>query len=293
MKILFILNPAAGGAGAPDFREQLARQASRIGLHGDLVTTAAPGHATEIARDAARAGYDVIAAVGGDGTARETAAGLLGTTAALAVLPAGSGNDLARELGLPAHWHAALAALPRATRQLIDVGRANGQPFLQSAGVGADAYIAQLRQRERLFSGALTYAKCAVQGLLQFRPEDVSIEIDGRTVLQRVLAVTVANGERYGGGLKIAPGARSDDGVLDIAVVGNMGRWEALRVFPTVYFGLHTRHHKFRLDRGSRIRVDAVAVGKTLPLHVDGTPHGGTPVEFTVEPRSLAVLALR
>src|SRR6266542_4899261 len=129
VKILYVLNPAAGGARAPGLDREVALLARRVGLAGDEVVTAAPDHATAIARDAARSGYDVVVAIGGDGTASETAAGLLGTGTTLAVLPAGTGNDLAGELRLPRRWRSALAALPRATRRWMDVGRANGRPF--------------------------------------------------------------------------------------------------------------------------------------------------------------------
>jgi YegS/Rv2252/BmrU family lipid kinase len=292
VKILYVLNPAAGGGRTAGLDREIPLVARRIGLPGDVAVTAARDHATEIARDAARRGYDLVVSIGGDGTAGETAAGLLGTGTTLAVLPAGTGNDLAGELRLPRRWRSALAALPHATRRWMDVGRANGRPFLQSAGVGADAFIAQLRQRERVFSGPLAYAKCAVQGLLQCRPAAVAIDVDGQEIQLRALAVTLANGARYGGGLRIAPGARTADGLLDVAVVGDMSRREALGVFPTVYFGRHVGHPKFRLQQGRRITVTAADPGQSLPLHVDGTPHGGTPVQFSIEPRCLAVLSL-
>jgi YegS/Rv2252/BmrU family lipid kinase len=273
--------------------DEIRHFAARVGLGGDVVTTAAAGHATEIAREAAASGQDLVVAVGGDGTANEVATGLIGTDTALAVLPAGAGNDLAGELGLPRSWRSALAALTRATRRRIDVGRANDRPFLQSAGAGADAFIAGLRQRERHFSGPALYAKCAVQGLLAFPPAEVTLDLDGRRWTQRALAVTVANGERYGGGLRIAPGARHDDGLLDVAVIGDMAKLEALRVFPTVYFGRHLGHPKFRLERGTCLLVDVAQDGQPLPFHVDGTPQGTIPVRFTVQPRALSVLSLR
>jgi YegS/Rv2252/BmrU family lipid kinase len=293
MKILYVVNPAAGRARAPGMRDEVHDVARRAGFGGDVVFTERQGHATEIARSAAAARYDVVVSVGGDGTANEVADGILGTETALAVVPAGSGNDFAAELGLPRRWRDALVTLPSATRRRIDVGRANGQLFLQTAGIGADAYIAQLRDQERLLSGPAAYAKCAVQGLLTVRPTNVEIGLNGRRWTQRALAVTVANGERYGGGLKIAPGARLDDGLLDVVVVGDMGVLEALRVFPTVYWGRHLGHPKIGLERGDRLSVRTVDGTRPLPVHTDGTRRGVTPVEFTVERAALEVFSLR
>jgi diacylglycerol kinase (ATP) len=293
MKILYVVNPAAGRARAPGMTAEVRDLARLAGFGGEVVCTEGPGHATEIARLAAASSHDVVVSVGGDGTANEVAGGLLGTGTALAVVPAGSGNDLAAELGLPRRWRRAIAALPHARRRRIDVGWANGRPFLQSAGVGADAYIAQLRNRERLFFGSAAYAKCAIQGLLTAHPTTIAIELNGRRWTQRALAVTVANGERYGGGLRIAPGARFDDGLLDVVVLGDMGVLEALRVFPTVYFGRHLTHPKIRLERADRLSISTVDGTRPLPVHTDGTTHGVTPVQFTVEHAALDVFSLR
>jgi YegS/Rv2252/BmrU family lipid kinase len=288
VRIVYILNPAAGRAAtAPP--EALGAVAAASGLAGGIVRTERPGHAGDLARRAAAGGAELVVAVGGDGTAAEVAAGLLGTGAALAVLPAGTGNDLARQLGLPPDWRRALAALRQARRRPIDVGRANGHPFLQSAGAGLDARVAGLRLTERRLSGRAAYAKCAIQGLLTSGAEDVTLNLDGRRWSQRVLNVTVANGQTFGGGLRIAPGARNEDGLFDVALFGDLSRLDALRTFPTIYRGAHVRHPKFRLVRGRHLIVTAT---RPLPVHADGNLVGPTPVEFTLEALALDVLCL-
>jgi YegS/Rv2252/BmrU family lipid kinase len=291
VRLFYIVNPAARGGRAPA-AAAVGAAARAAGLGGEVVTTAAPDDATRLAAAAAAAGAEVVVAVGGDGTAAEVAAGLLHTAAALAVLPAGSGNDLARQLGLPGDWRRALAALPRTRRRRIDTGRANGRLFLQSAGAGLDARVAALQARARRVPGRLAYAASAVRGLLTAAPRAVTLDLDGLTWSQAALSVTVANGETYGGGLRIAPGARNDDGQLEVAVFGDLGRLDALRTFPTVYRGAHLTHPRFRLLRGRRLTVTVTALGDApLPVHADGDPAGLTPAAFTLHPRSLDVLA--
>jgi YegS/Rv2252/BmrU family lipid kinase len=286
--IVFILNPVAGRIRAST-RAVIEQSLRAVYAAAQLLLTEAPGHATVLARQAAADGADVVVAVGGDGTASEVAAGLLRSGATLAVVPAGNGNDLARSLGMPANWRGALAALRLARPAMIDVGHMQGRVFLQSAGVGIDAYVGLLRQRERRLSGALAYAKCAVEGLLTYPPREMTLELDGHRWRQRALAVTVANGETYGGGMRIAPGAAWDDGLLDVCLIGDLGRLDALRMFPTVYWGGHVGHPRFRLIRGRRL---SVAADDPLPVHADGDAAGVTPVEFSVEPAALQVLRL-
>ena len=269
---------------------QLAEAIANAGLNGPVRITERPHHATQLARQAALEGAELVVAVGGDGTANEVAAGLIDTPAALAVVPAGTGNDLARELGMPRGWRRAVAALSAARRRRIDVCYANGRPFVQVAGAGLDGYVNALRRRERFFRGALAYTKCAVQGLLTYRAARMTFDLDGKRWEQPALSVTVANGHAYGGGIQIAPGARLDDGAFDVAVVGDLGKLDALRMFPLVYLGRHTHHPQFSLRRGTRLTVDA---DRPLPVHVDGTLHGTTPVEFTIRAAALEVLALR
>ena len=289
MRVVYILNPAAGGAG-PDLLAEVAAAASDAGLEGPVRLTAAPGHATTLAREAAAEGATVVVAVGGDGTANEVAAGLVGTPAAFAVLPAGTGDDLARELGMPAGWRRGLAALPRAEKRRIDVCFANKQPFFQVAGAGLDGYVNQLRLRERWLSGPLAYTKCAIQGLLSYEPVACRLVLDGEAWSQRALAVTIANGHTYGGGMRIAPGARNDDGAFDVAIIGDLGKLDALRMFPTVYWGGHVRHPKFTLRRGTHLLVESE---RPVPIHVDGTLAGMTPLECSIQPGALEVLSLR
>jgi YegS/Rv2252/BmrU family lipid kinase len=255
-----------------------------------VLLTERPGHATELARRAARDGVAVVIAVGGDGTVNEVAAGVLGTSAALAALPAGTGNDFAREIGMPRSWRRAVAALPRARRRLIDVGLANGRLFVQSAGAGLDGYVLQLRARGRRLARPLMYPMCTIQGLLTYRPAAMTFTLDGERWTQRALTVAVANGHAYGGGVQIAPGALLDDGRFDVAVVGDLSRLDALRTFPLFYRGAQTGHPKIALRRGVRLLVEA---DQPLAVHADGTLQGTTPVEFTIQPGALPVLALR
>ncbi len=289
MRVRAILNPRAG------VRTRRTREAVERGRPSwtdyAVSLTRAAGHATELACDAVAAGADLVVAVGGDGTVNEVARGLLGTPAALGVVPVGSGNGLARALRIPLRPEAALAALEAGDRRRIDVGFINGRPFLNVAGVGFDAAVGHAfhewgrRGRRR---GLLGYLRLCVAELRTYRPPRLAVEVGGERVELSAFVVTFANGPQYGSAAVINPGARLDDGQLEVVVFENESWWSSLLAAPRLFLGGLERSPSYRRLVGDSALVTAAT---PAPVHCDGDPAGHSErIEVRLERRALEVV---
>lgn len=209
------------------------------GLGGpyEIVETEYRGHGAVLASAAAAEGWDLVVAVGGDGTANEVGKGVMGTTAALGVVPAGSGNALARFLGIPAKPDAACRILHEADIRTLDVGRIANDIFISSAGIGLDAHICRrFNGRPGGRRGLTPYLITGLQALMTFEPVELRIVLsDGRTFETCPAMVTLSNTGCFGNGVTIAPAARPDDGLLDVCIVQPrsvlQGMWDSRRLF--------------------------------------------------------------
>jgi YegS/Rv2252/BmrU family lipid kinase len=290
--VMVIVNPTSGvgavGAGARARAEQAAAFALAHGSTVEVVVTTQGGHARDLARSAARRGARMVVAWGGDGTVNEVASSLAGSDTVLAVVPAGSGNGLARELNLPLDPRLAFDAAMTGVDRRIDLGSLDGRIFVNVAGVGLDARVAQrFAEIGRDRRGMARYVRAAVREVALFRPDDVTIEVGGGRHDVRPLIIAFANGRQYGNGATVAPGARIDDGLLHVVVVTARSTWGILRGVPAMFAG--------RLDVHPGVTTYAVVearVTSTGPVlcHVDGEPHAGGPcVEVRVLPGALTV----
>ena len=287
MSIRAIVNPRAGLDG------EGALRALRGARHPDVevCVTEGPGHARELAGDAARRGYDMVLAVGGDGTANETAWGLLGSETALGLVPVGSGNGLARALRIPLRAERALAGLERFERRRIDVGFANGRPFLNLAGAGFDAAVGadfHARGRNGGRRGILTYVKLSLSHALTHAPEEWRLKTDAEGFEGRAWIVAFLNGRQYGAGAVVAPQARLDDGRLEIVVFEATSRLSVLVNAPRLFLGGIRGFRGYRHFTASRAVLSGT--GK-VRHHRDGEPEEGSDrLEVRLEPRALSVL---
>lgn len=290
MKTCFIFNPHSGRNRrrpglAPAIRAFIAAQS----LDAELATTDGPGHATELARAAVRAGAELVVAVGGDGTMNEVAQGVVHTPAALALVPCGSGNGLALHLGLPLSPRAALALATGAGGRIaaVDTGEADGRPFFNAMGLGLDAEVSA-RFNRLTRRGLPAYARTAWRTWREVRPQRVTVSGGGRTETLDALLVAVANSDQYGNHARIAPGARVDDGRLDLVAVRGVGLAGALALLPRLFLGTLDRSPQVLRLTGPRFTIERAAPG---PIHTDGETHpAGARVEIAVRPRSLRLL---
>ena len=292
---LVIVNPVAGGGRT---LRSLGWLRERLALRPEarLEVTSRRGEAEALAADAARAGHDRVIAIGGDGTVQEVVNGLLAgeRPPELGIVPLGSGNDLARSLGLPADPAAAWRiAIGSGTRGL-DVARArNGSGaerwFASAGGIGFDAQVAAaMTDRRGWQAGRAGYLLTTISELRRYGNRPITLDIDGTSTSHVVLLVAIVNGSYYGGGMRIAPDARTDDGLLDVCVVGDISRLTAMRQLPNLYRGTHVRNAQVTTLTGRAVEVDGE---QETRVHLDGEPFGGLPLRVSLVPRALEVAA--
>lgn len=223
MKYLLIVNPASGAVSKHSIMPHIHRSLTKAGLDFDIAFTKAPGHAVELAAQAKAKGYDAVIACGGDGTVNETATGLLNTGIPLGIIPTGSGNGLARHVGIPIDIDRSIKIIARNNVIDADYGTANGKAFFCTFGVGFDAAVSERCAREKR-RGILMYLKHAINEYIKFRPEEYTIIINGHTITERAFLVVCCNASQYGNNAFIAPLASITDGELDITIVhaGNL-----------------------------------------------------------------------
>jgi diacylglycerol kinase family enzyme len=219
----------------------------------------------------------------------EVAQGLLNTPAALALVPCGSGNGLALHLGLPRSTLGALQLAAGAGGRIatVDTGAANGRPFFNAMGLGLDADVSH-RFNRLTRRGLPAYARVALAALRELRPQRCTIHGPGGRETLDVLLVAIANSDQYGNHARIAPGARVDDGRLDLVVIKSVGLARAALLVPRLFLGnLDQSSHVARMT-GVRFRIERAAPGM---IHTDGETHlAGPMVEVVVQPRSLRVV---
>lgn len=260
--------------------ERLRGEVRRRGLDGRVVVTEQPGHATEVARELVASGETRIATMGGDGTIGEVANALIDTGVELAVISMGTGNDVARSLGLPLNDLAAALMLAfDGEARPVDMGRDRDRAFLSVLGLGFPAVVAAEANRFTWLKGPPAFFAAVYKAIHRLRAVPLVIELDDLTLDMECAAVMIQNTPYTGGGLLMAPGARVDDGLLDVVIVDDIGKKDLMINFPKVYSGRHFEHPSFSLHRTTRVRIRSE---ERLPKMFDGDLCGWTPVEAEV-----------
>lgn len=284
VKTHFIVNPRSGRAAAA--LETVRAFARR---HQATVTlTERARHACELAQSALGEGAELIVAVGGDGTLNEVASALVHTNATLGLVPCGSGDGLGRHLGIHGSIERALDLLQTGQARSIDTGVANGRPFFVVAGLGFEAEIAG-RFNRLTKRGFKRYLLTSARAWRQFVPLTCSIASDEKTERRKIFTLAIANTEQYGNNARIAPGARLDDGLLDLTAVPPVSLFSAMPLLIRLFSGTLSEPEVWRRQAARFVISD---LGPGLLLHTDGETHpAGPQVEFSVRPRSLRVMA--
>ncbi|HJW84440.1 MAG TPA: diacylglycerol kinase family protein [Anaerolineae bacterium] len=296
-----IVNPASGGGKTGQRWRGLDARMRAEGAQYDVEFTREPGHAEQLARQAALAGVPTLLIVGGDGTLNEVVNGLIQDDRPLGeitigILPVGTGSDFARALGLPRDvLAAAIHLLRRAQPEALDVGRVDcargGQPatryFVNIAGLGFDGEVADRVNRAGKSGGTLVYQSMLLRGLVTYRNKHVRLSIDGAIREGMMNSVVVANARYFGGGMFVAPNAHWADGLFDVIVLGDFGKLEVVANLPRLYRGTHLTHKKVTELRGREVRVEAQ---ERMFLQAEGELVGEAPATFTILPKALKVL---
>ena len=267
-RIMLIINPISGTGSKKGVPEMVEERLARAGYHMDLRVTGGQGDATEFAAEAAKAGYTGVLACGGDGTINETARALCGSDTALGILPAGSGNGLARHLGIPVDIELALQIVEQQNIVRSDYGTVNGVPFFCTFGMGFDAAVSHrfARQSHR---GLLSYVRSAVSEYVQFRPQTYTISANGKILTEKAFLVAVCNASQWGNNAYIAPEASITDGLLDITVVHSGSPIDAAVMGMDIFTGFINKNTMVHCFRAPAAVIYRSGEGEA---HVDGEP---------------------
>jgi YegS/Rv2252/BmrU family lipid kinase len=285
---MFIVNPIAGGGKAKGLAPLIAENFRKAGALFDLHITSGPGEAVEAARRAATEKFDVVVAVGGDGTVNEVVNGIAGTGAVLAAVHGGKGNDFATATNMPRDFNAACRALLHGRVKVIDLAKVLDRFFINSAGVGFDATVAhRVNQGVRVFKGLSAYIYTVFTTLATYQPVEMDIVLDDHSFTTTPMLVAVGIGPSYGGGMRIVPDAIQDDGLFDICVFGQMNRLALAYHFPKVFKGAHTSLKQTHFYRSREVKL---RLSREQPLHMEGEILFGDRMHFTLEPKGMPVL---
>jgi diacylglycerol kinase (ATP) len=272
-----VINPLSG-RGRYDNQIQahaaLARETLAAGgFTADVRPTTGAGDARQFAADAARDGADLVVVWGGDGTVNEAASALVHTAVPLAIIPAGSGNGLAADLGIPFAPRRALDVAARGRTIAIDAGQVDECYFFNIAGVGIDAVIAaRFAARGLRRRGPLAYLQLSGAELLRYRAQRYDIVLDGVQHAHDAMLLALANGRQYGNRVLIAPGARLDDGLLEVVIVEPLSLLGIASRLPALFRGTLRSGPGVTMQAARSI---AVRTPGTIPYHVDGEPRTG------------------
>ena len=298
-----IVNPIAGGYLVSREWPRISKQLRDISLTFDHVFTEGPGHGIEIAKQAADSGYHYLIAVGGDGTVNEVVNGILYSAnserVTLGIVSSGTACGLARSLNISQDYISACSLLTGQRRAIIDVGVAQcwsegrlvQRFFINIADVGFGAAIVDAwKNLPKRFGHKINYTLRTVEGLrrlLTYRNKGVRLSVENEVEVISSCAVIVANGHYLAENIKIAPHARLDDGLLDVVIVGDVGKSELLKIWPTLYSGNHITHPKIKQRKTRAISVES---DEQLLVEVDGDVLGESPASFWILPSALTVV---
>lgn len=287
-KTLFIINPIAGTRSKKNLPSLINQEVDLSKFLVDIAFTERANHATELAIKAVENKYDLVIAVGGDGTINEVASGLLNSNVALGIIPMGSGNGLARHLQIPMNVKNAIGSLNHYRILKIDTGKINNHLFLCTAGVGLDAKVSHDFSKEKR-RGFFTYSKVAMNSFLNASPSSWEIEVDGVHETIEGLLLTVANANQYGNNVFIAPEAQIQDGEFDVCLLKNFSFFNSPLVLKDLFNKTLHKNRFYSLRKGRQIIIKNEG---EVAIHFDGEPmlvQGDIKVE--ISPLSLNVFA--
>ena len=286
-RIRYIINPKSGTKGKENIPAMITSLTNSNESDFEICFTEAGGHATVLAREAAEKNFDIVVAVGGDGSANETAKSLKGSNTALGIIPCGSGNGMARHLKIPLKHEEAIALINTANRETIDTLTVNTEFCLGTIGIGFDAHIAHLFAKSEV-RGYGTYVKLVLTEFYKYKPRLFSMKVDGKELIKECFLLTFANSSQFGNNAVIAPFADVRDGILDVSM---MKKFPAIVAPHLIYRLMNNIIHQSRFfDRATAKSVIVQSEGD-MQGHIDGEPvtFSGN-LNIQVVPASLSVI---
>ncbi len=286
-KILFVINPISGGKSKYNFPDKIDKYLDKSKFDAECVFTEYNGHGSILAAEAIKNGIEILVAVGGDGTINEVATEVDGTDKLMGIIPFGSGNGLARSLGIPLKEVQAIKRINKLHISKIDTGTFNGRKFFNMAGIGFDAQISA-RFAENVKRGLRNYIKIAFSEVSNYRSQNYHLQIDGKEYEYKAFMISIANSSQYGNNAHISPFASLNDGLLDICIL----RPFPLYKFPALALRMFRKNtHKsnyLEIIQGSEIIIRRE---REAAAHLDGEPFNmGTELSIGINPKSLNIL---
>jgi YegS/Rv2252/BmrU family lipid kinase len=292
VRVAVIINPVSGFTLRRDTGRRRAEQAMDVlvgcGVRPEVLVSERAGHLFELARGAVERGATRVIAWGGDGSINEVSRALAFTSTPMAIVPAGSGNGLARALGVPMRTTAALHSALSSAVHPIDLGEIDKRLFANIAGVGFDAHVAHAFNSGSRGRGLQGYARLVTSELFTYRPRQYRLRVDQAETNPKAFLLTIANGPQWGNGARIAPDARLDDGLLDVVIAETSSALQAVTQVPRLFTGTIMQARGVSLVRGRHVSIEA---NEPLCLHVDGeaVPVDSMRLEARVHPAALLV----
>ncbi|MBA3301960.1 MAG: diacylglycerol kinase family lipid kinase [Thermoleophilaceae bacterium] len=286
-RFALLVNPASAGGKALRTVGEAVEVMTSLGAEHRVVETTSADNAREEAATAVSRGETVVA-VGGDGLVGLLAGVLKGGDSALAVVPAGRGNDFARVLKIPFEAAESARVAVQAPERSVDVGAVDGKPFVCIASLGFDSDCNRIANETKWLKGNLVYLYSALRVLAGWKPARFTARVDGEEHSWSGFSVAVANSKAYGGGMYVAPHAELDDGRLEVLMTGGTSKLAFLRGVARSFKGAHVDDPNIHWYVGARIEVEA---DRRFTVYADGDPIADLPVTVTVEPRALRVIA--
>lgn len=286
-RITFIINPISGTRDKRFIIRGIDKLLDKDKFDYNIEITKYAGHAREISQRAKDADTDIVVAVGGDGTVNEVASELVGSNTALALIPCGSGDGLARHLQIPLNIKGAIETINRCNIEALDYATVCGRPFFVTCGMGFDAYVSY-KFAEAKTRGVLTYLEQALTEWLRYKPETYTVEDANGTEKYKAFLITCANSSEYGNNAYIAPQASMTDGMLDVTIVEPFNAIEAPQLALQLFSKTLRPGSHVRMIRTNRLTVHREKAGV---IHCDGDPiEAGKDLQFELIPHGLKMV---
>ncbi|MEX0850138.1 MAG: diacylglycerol kinase family protein [Gaiellaceae bacterium] len=294
-RVVFLVNPASAGGSTGRRWPEIAHRASALGLAGDALISEEPGQLGPLARDAVRAGAELLVVVGGDGSVNEVVNGIAGVEGVeVAVIPRGTGWDFVRTHGIPRDLDDAVEIALSGNVREIDLGLVTYRTWAgieergYFANVGSAGISGAIAQRandsSKVLGGKISYYWATLAVFARWQTGELRVSVDDEIRSGRMIDVLVANGRYLGGGMMMLPEAEPDDGLFDVLLIGDVTKRDLLLTLPKSYRGNHLPHPRLEVLRGRVVTVDA---DEPLPIELDGEQPGTTPARFEIVPRAL------
>lgn len=287
MKIGYVINPVAGKKQVKEWIARIQDLTEQYGFAYKILTTERFQDGINKGRAAVQNNCDIVVAVGGDGTVSEIVNGIKDSDAILGVIPVGTGNDFVKSLGIPLTFEEALKCIFNGKNKEIDLGIVDDKYFINVASVGFDAQVVIETQKiKKNLVGPAAYVMGIFKALMGYTPFHLEIETEDSIINRQAVLIAVGNGIFYGGGMKITPHAKMDDGLLDVCLVNSMSKGKIVRLFPLLFSGKHLSRPEVEYFKVKRIKVEC----NNGHINSDGDIIGKCPASFRIEPHAIKVL---